>query len=153
VDASAAELEQRVGVRRVGVAAELAGARDRLEQARAHLATTPEQPYAWIAHFSPALAGAALRDVPEARLRAVRPALVRLAAAGAEPEPLLALGAGGTGVVAVTPRRVLTATDAGVTAQAPAEAGGAIGALEELQPGRLVAVLELLRHVELLQRR
>ncbi|MEA2311892.1 MAG: hypothetical protein QOE28_1860 [Solirubrobacteraceae bacterium] len=147
LDECVAELEARLGFRRAGEPDEIAAARDRVEQARAHLAAAPAEPYAWVAHFSPDVAGAALRDVPEDRLDAIRPALVRLAGALDEGELLLAVAAGGTGLAAVTPRRVLIATDAEVSAIDPAQAHGALAALEERRPGRLAAVLELLRNI------
>ena len=61
--------------------AELGAARGRLAQARAHLDSPPAQPYAWLAEWPPAVAGAMLRDLPTERLEPVRGALLRLAEA------------------------------------------------------------------------
>ena len=95
--------------RRWSSRAELGAARDRLAQARAHLASPPAQPYAWLAEWPPAVAGAMLRDLPGERLEPARAALRRLADAAGAGEPLLALAAGTAAVAAVTPSRVLIA--------------------------------------------
>jgi hypothetical protein len=172
VESSAAELADRLGAWRLGEAAEVAAARDRLEQARAHLAAAPEQPYAWIEGHDPAVTGALLRDLPADRLDAARPAATRLAGALHGAEPLLALAAtdhlaqrradpvadrpGAAGIVAVTSERVLIAGDAGVqpwdAARVEADgdrllaAGGELASgLVQLRPGRLAAALELVR--------
>ena len=74
-------------------APELGAARGRLAQARAHLDSPPAQPYAWLAEWPPAVAGAMLRDLPTERLEPVRDALLRLSEAAGVEEPLLALAA------------------------------------------------------------
>ena len=98
-----------------------------------------------------------LRDLPTERLEPVRGALRRLAEAAAAGEPLLALAAGARAVAAVTPSRVIVAGDevAG-TRRRRAVAGGALLAggaealagLDELEPGRLAAMLELVTAAE-----
>jgi Short C-terminal domain len=116
----------------------------------------PEQPYAWIAEFEPALAGTMLRDLPAERLEAARPAAARLATAVRGADPMLALAAHRDGVAGVTADRVLVATAAAVEPHAAdrvevehetLSAGGrevATG-LAENDPGRLAAALELVR--------
>jgi hypothetical protein len=157
VESCAAELAVRLGPRRIGEAADAAAARDRLEQARAHLAAAPEQPYAWIADFAPAVAGAMLRDLPADRLHAARTAVAHLVTGLRDPEPLLALAATDPAtVVAVTRERVFVATAATVEPHPAAQvdvADGALGVagreiatgLAENRPGRLATVLELVK--------
>jgi len=172
VESSAAELADRLGAWRLGEPPDVAAARDRLEQARAHLAAAPEQPYAWIEGHDPAVAGALLRDLPADRLDAARPAAECLAAALHGAEPLLALAAAGhrpqrrsepvagrpgdAGIVAVTSERVLIAGDAAVepwdAARVEADGDRLLAAgrelatgLVELRAGRLAAALELVR--------
>jgi hypothetical protein len=165
VESCAAELAQRLGPRRAGESAEVAAARDRLEHARAHLAAVPPQPYAWTRDLAPSVAGTALRDLPEDALEAARPALVRLPA---ERGALLALAAAapgraaseraGTAIAAVTAAEVIVATAAGAERHAAPEAvvdddkllvagREAVSGLAESRPGRLGAVLELLRRI------
>jgi hypothetical protein len=156
IDACAAELEARLGEWRLGEPPDVAAARDRLEQARAHVAAAPEEPYAWIHDHDPAFAGALLRDLPAERLDRARPAAVRLAAARRGGEPLLALAAAGPGIAALTSERVLIAGEHAVVPYEPedvqpdgdrllaADAEIAAG-LAEQQPGRLAAALELVR--------
>jgi Short C-terminal domain len=165
VAACEVELAARLGPRRVGEDPEVAAARDRLEHARAHLATAPEQPYAWIGAFSPPLAGAMLRDLPRERLPGVQAAAARLATAVRTGAPLVALAAGtevvtqtapaADAVIAVTAEQVLLATGT-VAAHAADEveiegdrllASGrevATGLVENRR-GRLAAALELVR--------
>src|SRR5215216_1818405 len=63
LDACVADLAARLGPQALVEQAELAAARDRLAQARAHLAKPPPQPYAWLAEWPPEVAGAMLRDL------------------------------------------------------------------------------------------
>lgn len=158
VDSSGAELAARLGPRRAGESAEVLAARDRLEHARAHLEAPPAQPYAWIEDFTPAVVGAVLRDLPADALDAALPAVARLTTELGEPEPLLALGAVPGSVVAVIRAHAIVAT---ATAAAPyaAEHAEVVGdvlrvygrdvatGLAENRPGRLAAVLELLRRI------
>jgi hypothetical protein len=125
--AAADELEERLGAWRLGEPPDVAAARDRLAQARAHLAAVPEEPLAWLRDVDPALAGALLRDIPPERLDDVLPAALRIPAA----EPLLALAATATGIVAVTP--------AGALGERPG------AELAEQRPGKVAATLELVR--------
>jgi putative oligomerization/nucleic acid binding protein len=138
------DLAGRLGPQALVEQHELAHARDRLAQARAHLACPPEQPYAWLGEWPPEVAGAMLRDLPAGRLEPSRAALRRLADASATGEPLLALAAGTAAVAAVTPSRVLVADEQEARALAPHEVEpAAVTGLDELEPGRLSAVLEL----------
>jgi hypothetical protein len=144
VDACIDELAERLGPRFAREPAETAAARARLDQARVHLATPPPQPYAWMEGWPPAVAGALLRDIPEESVAAARPGARRLAQELADDEPLLALAlAPGGAVVAVTPRRVLVSGAGDVEARPPTTEPPA--ELVERRPGRLAAVLELLR--------
>jgi hypothetical protein len=165
VDACVAELVARLGPRRTAEPPEVAAARDRLEQARAHLAAPPAQPYAWLDEWPPDVAGAMLRDLPDGDLEAARPAMRRLAAALVGREPLLALTAGGAPpggapaqpvVAGLTSERVLVAGEVGARAGSPTEVDLAgdvlrvagrevVVGLAERRPGRFAAVLELLR--------
>src|SRR5918994_1883671 len=88
LDQCVEELAERLGPQALVEQTELAHARDRLAQARAHLAAPPAQPYAWLGEWPPEVAGAMLRDLPTERLRPPRAALRRLAhtaAAGGPP--------------------------------------------------------------------
>lgn len=156
VESCVTELAERLGPRKLGEPAEVAAARDRLARARAHLAAASEQPYAWIAGFPSSVAGAMLRDLPADSLEPARPAVQRLAAALGDSEPLLALAAGLASVVAVTGGRVLLATESAaephVAEDTEIESGSlrvagreVAASLAEQRPGRLAAVLELLR--------
>ena len=139
-----ADLAERLGPQALVEQTELAHARDRLAQARAHLAAPPAQPYAWLGEWPPEVAGAMLRDLPTEQLEPARPALRRLADTAAAGESLLALGAGTSGVAAVTPSRVLIAHGEEARALAPHDVPPeSVEGLEELEPGRLAAVLEL----------
>ena len=144
LDQCVEDLAERLGPQALVEQTELAHARDRLAQARAHLASPPAQPYAWLAEWPPEVAGAMLRDLPGERLEPARASLRRLADTAAAGEPLLALAAGTAAVAAVTPSRVLIASDEearahGAGRDRPRELTG----LDELEPGRLAAVLEL----------
>jgi Short C-terminal domain len=162
VDACVAELAERLGPSRPDEPAEVAAARDRLEHARAHLAAPPPQPYAWIDGWRPEVAGAMLRDLPDEDLERARPAMRRLA----DEDDLLALAAAGESVVALTADRMIVATATGDESYPPATAGEArpaaatadearaaapaapdplLAGLAERRPGRLGAVLELVR--------
>jgi hypothetical protein len=144
LDQCVEDLADRLGPQALVEQTELAHARDRLAQARAHLASPPAQPYAWLGEWPPEVAGAMLRDLPTERLEPARAALRKLADTAAAGEPLLALAAGSSAVVAVTPSRVLIADELEARAVAPADvAAEAIEGVEELEPGRLAAVLEL----------
>ena len=154
LDECVADLAERLGPQALVEPAELSAARARLAQARAHVDSPPAQPYAWLAEWPPALAGAMLRDLPTERLEPARGALQRLAEAAGIEEPLLALAAGPDVVAAVTPSRVIVAGDEVARAHAPGSvevsggallAGGAeaVSALDELEPGRFAAMLEL----------
>ncbi len=144
LDACVEDLADRLGPQALVEQSELAHARDRLALARAHLASPPPQPYAWLGEWPPEVAGAILRDLPTERLEPARAALRRLADTAAAGEPLLALAAGADGVVAVTPSRVLIAGEEDARAVAPREvAPETVAGAEELEPGRLAAVLEL----------
>jgi hypothetical protein len=144
LDTCVEELAERLGPQALVEQPELAHARGRLAQARAHLASPPAQPYAWLGEWPPEVAGAMLRDLPTDRLEPARAALRRLADTAAAGEPLLALAAGTSGVVAVTPSRVLIADEEDARAVAPAEvAPQDVAGVDELEPGRLAAVLEL----------
>jgi hypothetical protein len=144
LDQCVEDLAERLGPQALVEQTELAHARDRLAQARAHLANPPAQPYAWLAEWPPEVAGAILRDLPTERLEPARGSLRRLADTAAAGEPLLALGAGTGGVAAVTPSRVLIADDEQARALAPHEVPPeSVEGLEELEPGHLAAVLEL----------
>ena len=144
LDQCVEDLAERLGPQALVEQTELAHARDRLAQARAHLANPPAQPYAWLAEWPPELAGAILRDLPSERLEPARGSLRRLAGTAAAGEPLLALGAGTSGVAAVTPSRVLIADDEQARALAPHDVPPeSVDGLEELEPGHLAAVLEL----------
>jgi hypothetical protein len=158
LDACIAELDGRIGQRRLGEARERADARDRLRQARLHLATAPEQPYAWIDAWPAELAGAILRDLPEDRVEEARPGLVRLAGAPQAADPLLALAlADGGAVAAITPRAVVAATAGGAAVHPPDRVrldGDTLRAgretltgIAEARPGRLGAVLDLVAAV------
>lgn len=155
VASCAAELDARLGPRRVDENPEVAAARDQLQHARAHLATPPLEPYAWTRDVAPAVAGAALRDLPEDTLETARPALPGVPA---EPGELLALAAAGAGdtVVAITPEHAIVAAAAGAERHTVTGAaldgdrllvgGREVASLvRESRPGRLAAVLELLR--------
>ena len=111
LDQCVEDLADRLGPQALVEQTELAHARDRLAQARAHLASPPAQPYAWLAEWPPEVAGAMLRDLPGERLEPARASLRRLADTAAAGEPLLALAAGTAAVAAVTPSRVLIASD------------------------------------------
>ena len=138
------DLAERLGPQALVEQAELAHARDRLAQARAHLASPPAQPYAWLAEWPPEVAGAILRDLPTERLEPSRAALRRLADEAAAGEPLLALAAGTAAVAAVTPTRVLVADEEQARVVAPGEIDPQdVSGLDELEPGHLAAVLEL----------
>jgi hypothetical protein len=144
LDQCVEDLADRLGPQALVEQTELAHARDRLAQARAHLAAPPAQPYAWLGEWPPEVAGAMLRDLPGECLEPARALLRRLADTAAAGEPLLALAAGTVAVAAVTPSRVLVASDAEAHVVAPAELDPAeLGGLQEMEPGRLVAVLEL----------
>ena len=144
LDQCVEDLANRLGPQALVEQTELAHARDRLAQARAHLASPPAQPYAWLGEWPPEVAGAMLRDLPTERLEPARAALRKLADTAAAGEPLLALAAGTSAVIAVTPSRVLIADDEGARAVEPAEvAPDAVEGVEELESGRLAAVLEL----------
>jgi len=144
LDQCVEDLADRLGPQALVEQSELAHARDRLAQARAHLASPPAQPYAWLAEWPPEVAGAMLRDLPGERLEPARASLRRLADTAAAGEPLLALAAGTAAVAAVTPSRVLIASDAEARAMAPAEiAPEELTGLDEVEPGHLAAVLEL----------
>jgi len=154
LDACVADLAARLGPQALVEQAELAAARDRLAQARAHLAKPPPQPYAWLAEWPPEVAGAMLRDLAGEGLEPARGPLRRLAELAAAGEPLLALAAGAGAVAAVTPTRLLVAGEELARGVAPAAADvagatlrldgeEAVGGLDELEPGRLAAVLEL----------
>ena len=144
LDACVGDLADRLGPQALVEPSELAHARDRLAQARAHLASPPAQPYAWLGEWPPEVAGAMLRDLPTDRLEPARAALRRLADTAAAGEPLLALAAGTAGVVAVTPSRVLIADEQDARALAPREVPPeSVAGVDELEPGRLAAVLEL----------
>jgi hypothetical protein len=159
LDACVADLADRLGPQALVEQPELASARDRLAQARAHLAKEPAQPYAWLAEWPPEVAGAMLRDLATERLEPARGPLRRLADVAAAGEPLLALAAGTGAVAAVTPTRLLVAGEELARGVGPAAAevagatlliGGAeaFGGLDELEPGRLAAVLELVTAAE-----
>ena len=154
LDACVAELAERLGPQALVEQTEVAAARDRLAQARAHLAKPPAQPYAWLAEWPPEVAGAMLRDLAGERLEPARGPLRRLAELAAAGEPLLALAAGSGAVAAVTPTRLLVAGEEAARGVAPADAevagatlrvggGEAFGGLDELEPGRLADALEL----------
>src|SRR5688572_3351477 len=144
LDQCVADLAERLGPQALVEQTELAHARDRLAQARAHLASPPAQPYAWIGEWPPEVAGAMLRDLPTERLEPARAALRKLADTAAAGEPLLALAAGTASVIAVTPSRVLIADELQARALAPGEVEPeAVAGVEELEPGHLAAVLEL----------
>jgi hypothetical protein len=142
VAAAAAELEERLGAWRLGEAPELAAARDRLAQARAHLAAVPEEPYAWVGALEPATAGAMLRDLPADRLDGTRDAVVALTAAVRDDEPVLALAATPGGAAAVTSERVWLDGEAHAPEAVEDEQ---LGGLAEERPGRVAAALELVR--------
>ncbi len=144
LDTCVGELADRLGHQALVEPPELTHARDRLAQARSHLASPPAQPYAWLAEWPPEVAGAMLRDLPTDRLEPARAALRRLADTAAAGEPLLALAAGTASVIAVTASRVLIADEEEARALAPGEvAPEAVAGVEELEPGHLAAVLEL----------
>ena len=144
LDQCVEDLADRLGPQALVEPPEVAHARDRLAQARAHLASPPAQPYAWLAEWPPEVAGAMLRDLPGERLEPARASLRRLADTAAAGEPLLALAAGTAAVAAVTPTRVLIATDEAARVMAPGElVPEELTGLDELEPGRLAAVLEL----------
>src|SRR6185436_2028091 len=88
LDQCVEDLADRLGPQALVEQTELAHARDRLAQARSHLASPPE------------IAGAMLRDLPTERLEPARASLRRLADAAAAGEPLLALAAGTAAVAA-----------------------------------------------------
>ena len=92
LDECVADLAERLGPQALVEAT--GGAVIGFAQARAHLDSPPAQPYAWLAEWPPALAGAMLRDLPTERLEPVRDALLRLAEAAGVEEPLLAIAAG-----------------------------------------------------------
>ena len=159
LDECVADLAERLGPQALVESSELGAARGRLAQARAHLDSPPAQPYAWLAEWPPAVAGAMLRDLPTERLEPVCEALLRLAEAAGLEEPLLALAAGAHAVAAITPSRVLVAGPEVARAHAPASVdvagrtlrvGGAeaVTALDELEPGRFAAMLELVTAAE-----
>jgi hypothetical protein len=140
-DACLAELEERLGARRLDEPDEVAAARARVAPARLYLDATPEQPLAWIGDWPSAVAGAMLRDLPGDRRAAAEPAMRRLLGALHDGEPLLALAATADGVAAATPERLLLASaDAVHEPRLAAPAG-----LAEARPGRLAAVVELVR--------
>ena len=144
LDQCVEDLADRLGPQALVEQPELAHARDRLAQARAHLAGPPAQPYAWLAEWPPEVAGAMLRDLPGEILEPARASLRRLADTAAAGEPLLALAAGTAAVAAVTPSRVLIASDEEARVMAPGEiVPEELTGLDELEPGHLAAVLEL----------
>jgi hypothetical protein len=143
VATAAAELEERLGTWRLGEPPEIAAARDRLAQARAHLAAAPAEPYAWVGALPAAVAGALLRDLPAERLETARDTV---AAALPEGEPVLALAATPGGAVAVTREHVLL--DGAAHAPEAVEAEQLAGLVEE-RPGRVAAALELVRAARL----
>src|SRR5215218_9225700 len=144
LDQCVEELAERLGPQALVEPTELAHARDRLAKARGHLANPPAQPYAWLAEWPPEVAGAMLRDLPGERLEPARASLRRLADTAAAGEPLLALAAGTAAVAAVTPSRVLVASADEARAVAPHEIDPQeLVGLEEVEPGHLAAVLEL----------
>ena len=77
LDQCVEDLADRLGPQALVEQTELAHARDRLAQARAHLASPPAQPYAWLAEWPPEVAGAMLRDLPGERLEPARASLRR----------------------------------------------------------------------------
>src|SRR6185436_14135162 len=115
------DLAGRLGPQALVEQQELVHARDRLAQARAHLASPPAQPYAWLGEWPPEVAGAMLRDLPTERLEPARTALRKLADTAAAGEPLLALAAGTAAVAAVTPSRVIVASDHEARVVAPGD--------------------------------
>ncbi|HKG66361.1 MAG TPA: SHOCT domain-containing protein [Solirubrobacteraceae bacterium] len=144
LDQCVEELAERLGPQALVEPTELAHARDRLAKARGHLANPPAHPYAWLAEWPPEVAGAMLRDLPGERLEPARASLRRLADTAAAGEPLLALAAGTAAVAAVTPSRVLVASADEARAVAPHEIDPQeLVGLEEVEPGYLAAVLEL----------
>ena len=144
LDQCVEDLADRLGPQALVEQTELSHARDRLAQARSHLASPPAQPYAWIGEWPPEIAGAMLRDLPTERLEPARASLRRLADAAAAGEPLLALAAGTAAVAAVTPSRVIVASDDEARVIAPGELDPQeLTGLDELEPGRLADVLEL----------
>ena len=149
LDECVADLAERLGPQALVEAAELGAARGRLAQARAHLDSPPAQPYAWLAEWPPAVAGAMLRDLPTERLEPVRGALLRLAEAAGVEEPLLALGAGTGAVAAVAPTRVILAGEDLARSVAPGAVDlETLTGLDELEPGRFAALLELVTAAE-----
>lgn len=149
VEAAVAELAERLGPRRPDEPAELRATRARLDQAHVHLAAEPAQPYAWLAGWPPAVAGAMLRDLPEDALEAARPAVLLLAAELADDEPVLAMAARGGEVTAVTPRRALAAEGSDPASTREVQLKSDPGRTSEVQMGsdacwgRLGAVAEL----------
>jgi hypothetical protein len=153
VESCVAELVERLGPRKISEDSEITAARDRVQHARAHLATRPSQPFAWARELAPTVAGAALRDLPEDVLQAARPALGWLPAT---PRELLALAAHGAGdtVVAIASDHAIVASTAGADRHSVSDAavngdrllvgGHDVASLAgENRPGRLAAVLEL----------
>jgi hypothetical protein len=158
LDGCVTELAARLGPRRPDEPPEAASARDRLAHARAHLASPPAQPYAWIEGWPPEVAGAMLRDLDDDELVRARPAMDRLAPALDESEPLLALAVAGheagpvatrgnAVVIALTPSRLFVAAEA-VRSHRPTEVE-LPSELMERQPGRLAAALEIIRAARL----
>src|SRR5829696_9062789 len=85
-----------------------------------------------------------LRDLPGERLEPARASLRRLADTAAAGEPLLALAAGTAAFAAVTPSRVLVASEEEARAVVPGTIDPQeLNGLEEVEPGHLAAVLEL----------
>ncbi len=149
LDECVADLGERLGPQALVEAAELGAARSRLAQARAHLDSPPAQPYAWLAEWPPAVAGAMLRDLPTGRLEPVRGALLRLSEAAGVEEPLLALAAGTGAVAVVTPTRVILAGEDLARSVAPGAVDlETLTGLSELEPGHFAAVLELVAAAE-----
>src|SRR5918995_7167851 len=107
LDTCVGELAERLGQQALVEPPELAHARDRLAQARSHLASPPAQPYAWLAEWPPEVAGAMLRDLPTDRLEPARASLRRLADTAAAGEPLLALAPRTASGIAGAPARGL----------------------------------------------
>lgn len=173
VDACVAELAARLGLRRAAEPSEIAAARDRLEQARAQLAAPPAEPYAWLEEWPPDVAGAMLRDLPDEQLESAGAAMRGLVAAVGSEAPLLAIAAGGPSparrgvsdhpgahllVAGLTPTQLVVASGATAASHAPGDAEvrsealhvaghEVVVGLAERRPGRLAAVLELLRRI------
>ena len=148
IEAAAAELAERLGVRWPDEPAEIRATRARLDQARVHLAAAPAQPYAWLADWPPPVAGAMLRDLPEEAIAGAMPSMRALVARLAADEPILALSADGASATAVTPRRTLAAEGSDPTRTREVQMGSDPGRTREVQTGsdpssRLVAIADL----------